>query len=292
MTTDESDKKRIYYSQRTGKKDTTVEFDSLKKIFFGIYEEFERRQYFDEYFGKRCPDAENGVIPGNAGSDVEAYVLRKLRKDNLWPIKEKYQQYSEEDLFDVIEFLFDHISMPMGKDAYFHNWGDCGYHYKHFDDIGVAQIEYTHQINEFLNDYGDGYELSHKGEIYSLLSEEFRPLLKASIPTNDPENIENKIQKAVDKFRRYGSTLDERKEVVRTLADCLEYIRKDLQKVITEKDDDDLFNIANNFGIRHHNDKQKTNYDKAVWLSWMFYFYLATIHAGLRLMEKQKSKKL
>lgn len=288
MTADGPDKKRIYYSRRTGKKNTAVEFDSLKKIFLGVFEEFERKQYFDEYFGKKCPDAENGIIPGRVGSDIESYVLRKLRKDNLWPIKEKYQEYAEEDLFDMVEFLFDHISIPIKDgEAYFHGWDGCGYHYKNFDDIGFAQIEYTDQINEFLNDYGDGYELSSDGEIYSLLREEFRPLLKASIPTDDPENIENKVRKAIDKFRRYGSTLDERKEAVRTLADCLEYIRKDLQKVITKKDDDDLFNIANNFGVRHHNDKQKTNYDHAIWLSWMFYFYLATIHAGLRLMNKR-----
>ena len=41
-------------------------------------------------------------------------------------------------------------------------------------------------------------------------------------------------------------------------------------------------NLANNFGIRHHNDQEKTAYDTSLWLSWMFYFYLATIHVVLR----------
>lgn len=42
----------------------------------------------------------------------------------------------------------------------------------------------------------------------------------------------------------------------------------------------DLFQIANEFGVRHHNQKQKqkTNYDERIWLSWMFYYYLANIH--------------
>ena len=79
-------------------------------------------------------------------------------------------------------------------------------------------------------------------------------------------------------------------EAVRSLADCLEYLRKDIEKVIAKKDDADLFNIANNFGIRHHNDKQKTNYESAIWLSWMFYFYLATIHACIRLINKKTDK--
>jgi hypothetical protein len=51
-----------------------------------------------------------------------------------------------------------------------------------------------------------------------------------------------------------------------------------------------LFNIANNFGIRHHNEKQKTDYDESIWLSWIFYYCLATIHAALRLIEKKEQK--
>lgn len=285
MTANTQQNKRRYYSQRTGKRNVEMDLAAFKKIFVSLYEEFVRAQYFDEFFGKDCPD---GMDPGKVG-EIHSYVLRKLRKDNLWPIQEKCLEYSEEDLFDMIEFLFDHISKPLQEDAYFHQFSGCGYHYKNFD-VKAAQEEYVATINEFLSDYSSGYELGINGEIYALLQEEFRPLLGASIPTDDPENIENKIHKAIDKFRRYGSTLDERKEAVRSLADCLEYIRGDLQKVLTKKDDDDLFNIANNFGIRHHNDKQKTNYERAIWLSWMFYFYLATIHAGLRLMEKQKLK--
>jgi len=283
--------KRRYYSQRFGGKSSKVEFSALKEIFLSVYEGLDDKGYFYEYFGSWCPDAgtKDSWVPGKAGTDAGAYVLRKLRKNNLWPIKEKCKDYSEEDFFDVIEFLFDHISLPLEKDAYLHSYGDCGYHYKHFDSLS-GQLELITQINEFLNDYGDGYELNLNGEIYTLLKEEFRPLIGASIPASDPKKVESKIKRSVDKYRRYGSTLDERKDAVRELADCLEYLRKDLQSVLTKKDDGDLFNIANNFGIRHHNDKQQTNYDHAIWLSWMFYFYLATLHAGIRLIEKNKKE--
>ena len=66
----------------------------------------------------------------------------------------------------------------------------------------------------------------------------------------------------------------------------LEYLRPQLKSVLTKKDDAALFQIANEFGIRHHNPTQKTDYDPNIWLSWMFYYYLATIHAGTRLVEK------
>jgi len=70
----------------------------------------------------------------------------------------------------------------------------------------------------------------------------------------------------------------------------LEYLRPQLKEVLTKKDESDLFNIANNFGVRHHNESQKTDYDKPIWYSWMFYYYLATIHASLRLVEKGKNQ--
>ena len=60
--------------------------------------------------------------------------------------------------------------------------------------------------------------------------------------------------------------------------------------MLTSKDESDLFNLANNFGIRHHKPDQKTDYDKPIWYSWMFYYYLSTIHACMRLIEKSEAK--
>jgi hypothetical protein len=68
----------------------------------------------------------------------------------------------------------------------------------------------------------------------------------------------------------------------------LEYLRPKVKEVLTDKDEDDLFNIANNFGIRHHRRGQKTQYDQLIWLNWMFYFCLATIHAVLGLIKKKE----
>ncbi len=259
-------------------------YDALLEIFESIYSDFLSRGYFHEAFGAPCVDGD-GI--GKCGSNMEGYVLRKLRKTGIWPIGEKYKKYTEADLFDVIEFLHEHISKPLKEGAHYHSWSDCGWHYTQFDkDIG--EKEFVDEVNQFLNDYGDGYELSSKGEILSLGNPEFRPMLEAVIPTGDEENIAAKMRMAIDKFRKYGSTLDERSEAVRMLADCLEYLREDIKKVLNSKDEGDLFNIANNFAIRHHNPNQKGNYDKNIWLSWMFYFYLATIHAAIRLINKAK----
>jgi len=278
---------RKYYSVRTGKVDSALDLDSFKEVFQDIYEDFCLRGYFDEHFGYNCVD---GKIPGKVGSNVEGYVLRKLRKNNLWPILEKYKSYLEVDLFDMIEFLFDHISRPLEKDAYYHSYNDCGFHYKNFDSLS-GQIEFVNEINQFLKDYGGGYKLNLNGEIFCLAENpEMQKLIDAPIPQYKKGEVDQRIKEAVRKFQKYGSTLTERREAIRALADCLEYLRPKTKTVLTNKDEDDLFNIANNFGIRHHNDRQKTNYDKNIWLSWMFYFYLATLHVCLRLINKQNSK--
>jgi hypothetical protein len=48
--------------------------------------------------------------------------------------------------------------------------------------------------------------------------------------------------------------------------------------------------IYNNFGFRHNNDIQKTDYDEKIWLSWMFYHYLSTIHVYLRILERENNQ--
>jgi hypothetical protein len=82
--------------------------------------------------------------------------------------------------------------------------------------------------------------------------------------------------------------MEERRVAVRDLADVLEALRADARAHMSKKDEGDLFNIANNFHIRHNDDKQLRDYD-VIWLTWIFYFYLATIHALVRTIERTSS---
>jgi hypothetical protein len=67
----------------------------------------------------------------------------------------------------------------------------------------------------------------------------FEPIFAAELPLND-DNVVGRVNASVLRFRRHGATIDDRRQA---------------------KDENDLFNLANNFGIRHHNDRQKTNCD-------------------------------
>lgn len=278
--------KHTFYSLRNGSnpaKDGFTIYD-LKDLFQKVYENLDKAGYFDESFGFYCVDADH--IPGKV-TDVELEILLKIRKRNLWPISDHIDQYNEDDLFDIIEFLFIHISKPI--EGTYHSYNDCGMHWETFNKA-EGQKEFQEKINEILDMYKGKYELSEKGEILIKLDIGFEKIFKADIPAAD-KNIKERMDSAIRQYRHHGSTLDDRRQAVRDLADVLEYLRPKVRSYFTKQDEKDLFNLANNFGIRHHNEKQKTNYDTVLWLSWMFYHYLATIHVLLRKIKYKKHNK-
>lgn len=274
---------KAYYSVRTGKNPNSkqIELPILLQLFKDLYLNLVEEGYFQEAFGYPCVDVVH--VSGSLGTSVATQMLRYLRKDGLWPIEQNCLNYSEDDIFDVIEFLYDYISKPI--DGWEHTWNRCGWHYTKFDQNEGRQ-RFQAEINGILRDYQSGYELVSTGEILSLPEKGLETLLGAPVPSHDTENIESHIENAVQKFRRHRSSESDRRDAIRDLADVLEFLRPQVKSVLTRADESDLFNLANNFGIRHHNEEQKNQYDKPIWYSWMFYYYLATIHAALRLIEK------
>ena len=257
----------------------------LTRQVFRVYEVLDREGYFQQDFAYDCVDA--GYVPGALGHDLEGVFLLELRKPDLWPIYRGLQEYrySEDDLLDVLEFLHEHCSMP--TKCQYHGFSDCGYHCTEFDpDREKGRREIREKINPILEMYGTGYELSADGEILEKGETHLDALLTVSLPPVDRDNVETRVEAACTEFRRHRSSLSDRRQALRELADVLEFLRPQLRKVLTKADESDLFNLLNNFGIRHHTTEQKTDYDKPIFYSWMFYHHLAAIHAGIRLIKK------
>jgi hypothetical protein len=202
-------------------------------------------------------------------------------------IKWETQYVTEDHIFDTIEFLYDKTSKPG-------NWArminDSGFEYDGYDsyDDEAGKKEYREMVNTYLCDYGVGYELSSDGTILSIGKDGLRNIFVADIVPYDEPNVDSKVRAAILNWRSRHSTIDDKKEAIRDMADVFEWLKmnRDLSKVLSKKDESAIFDIANNFGIRHHNLNQKTNYDKPIWYSWMFHFYLATYHAVIRLLIK------
>ena len=274
-----------YYAVRKGLRSPKIDFNVLKGLFLAAFDELSRSGYFQQVLGIHCVD---GYLPGLAGENIEVFFFRKLKKRNIWPFEAQSGFWEEEDLFDVIEVLHDCASK--GVDGHYHSYCNCGMHYETFD-APAGQNDFRVAINEVLREYGDGYAISVKGEIFAGGPRGLRDLTKAAKPPGDPANVQNRVEAAIDKFQNRASNISDRRDAIRELAAILEFLRPQVKAVLERQDEADLFRIANNFGIRHHNQLQKTVYDETIWLSWMFYFFLASIHAATRLIEKEARNK-
>jgi hypothetical protein len=274
---------REYYAIRRGfiSKDSALDIEMFRKAFKLSFRKFDTEGYFQKYLGKDCVD---GFVDGKFGNDIETVVFLRTGHSDLWPVYLNVDKYTDVDLFTIIEFLYDCASKP--SDTFYHDYADCGVHVKDSNDADGKQ-DFRNAINPILKRFRN-VELSEEGEILEKIESGFESLFNAPIPTENQEII-TKINTAQIKFRRSKSTIDERKDALRELADILEHLRPKIKTVLMSKDENELFIIANNFGIRHFNSKQKDDYDKPIWHAWMYYCYLATIHACLRLVEKQKT---
>ena len=211
---------RDYFSVRTRRETGDLEwsFDELKELIISIYKRFEGQGYFAEAFGQYCVD--RGPTVGEMGSNIDLFFRQRLRKRDLWPVEDHMGEYSQHDLFSVIELLHDYVSKP--QSCWYHSWDGCGNHYSEFDRH-VGRTEFRTEINSALKDCeGQKYELSSEGEILQIPDSGLDQLVEEPLEYYEPETVEKRVEAAIHKFRRYSASPEDRKDAIRTLADVLE----------------------------------------------------------------------
>jgi hypothetical protein len=261
-----------------------LDFERLKKFTLTVIDELRGRGFFVEAFGYYCVD--NDWVDGALGRSPERWFLVNLSRDNIWPIHEHGPSYDPDTFFDVLETLHDLVSKPV--DGWHHDFCGCGMHWHTFDS-SAGQEELRTHLNPLLERGKTQLELSSTGEIATLVPSEMRDLLGAPLPASaDPDLVGSRVDTAIGLYRSRNSTRTDRRQAVRELADVLEPLRSEIREEMLPKDERELFRLANGFAIRHNNRDQRKDYDDAIWLSWAFYVYLATIHAVLRLRERQQ----
>lgn len=195
---------RKYYSVRKSKNALTLE--GLITLFGAVFQQFEEKQYFDEAFGFHCVD--QGWIPGTIGKQPDIYFLRCLRKSDLWPVTKNLPSYTEDDLFDVIELLYDLVSEPL--EGTYHSWENCGMHYSTFNQPS-GRTKFRSEINEILSDYKGGFELVENGEVVEKGDKGLETLLTARLPSLIGTDAIGVVEEAIALFRRRHSTPNDRK---------------------------------------------------------------------------------
>jgi len=265
---------RRYYSSRNNLIRLTL--DKLSSKLRSLFLLFRSNDYLK---GKA------GITDDHIPNSIKHEAALSLNFDFFSWLELKRVEITEDHIFDAIEFLYDHVSKP-GE------WSEIDYgvyDYRSYDD-DAGQEEFKSQANVFLADYKDGYELTIDGHILALDTDGLKDILNAEIIPYDETNVDSKVRNAITKWRNRQLILSEKREAIKELAEVFEWLKdvKILKDVLDKKDEADIFNIANNFHIRHHKTKQKTNYDPKIWYPWIFHFYLATYHASIRLLIRKE----
>jgi hypothetical protein len=271
---------RRYYSSRNKPKSLTLEelYQKLRHLYL---------LFRDKDFYK----GEAGITQFNLPEAIKQEAALELSFHPFPVTKWSLENITEDHIFDTLEFLYDRVSMP-GELAWMTN--DTGWNYQDYDsyDNEAGQEEFRDKTNAFLIEYKTGFELTKEGIILAKDADGLQHILDAEIIPYDEVNVDSKVRNAITKWRNRHLSLSDKKEAIRELADVFEWLKKtkELGTVLDGKDESALFDLANNFGIRHHDPNQKTNYDRTIWYSWIFHFYLATYHAAIRLLIKKEKE--
>jgi hypothetical protein len=229
-------------------------------------------------FGQECVDGDSW---GALGEDPAGAVHTVLGRESLWPPDTCHQDYSADDLFDVVEFLADHIRRPTRIRP--HDFNGCGPHYEAFDQVRGLQV-YRWRLNEILDRSSLGVTLGEHGRLERTAAAGVEDLVTVvRTPDNVHDTDTDELHHALEQFRTRGASVLDRRQAVITLAGILERRRDLLKTELLSKDEGALFTIANGFAIRHQKADQRRDYDAEVYLEWIFYWYLATIHLTNRI---------
>jgi hypothetical protein len=272
-----------YFSEQRGlrKGSGIVE---LRILVRDLYNDLVEKEHLKEWLGYRCED--NGDVPGTAGSDPGRDVVLEVGRADIWPPDPVANSWHEDAVFDFLQFIGEKVSTAVPGTGYFHNYNGCGWHDEDFTPE-PARGQFVDRVNKILSRYADGWEMKAGFEIVERAPAGMESLLTIKLPGNVSTAARRRVQSAVDKFRRRASTRDDRRDAVRDLGDVLEPLRKQAGTYLSSKDESDLFNILNNFDIRHNNETQKKDYDP-IWLSGLFYHYLAMIHVLTHLIDRNQ----
>lgn len=280
-------RRRPYWSERQGRRArASLTPEQARKAFVGLVSGLVREHELDEAFGYDCVD--DGQVPGTLGGAIEERLLILLGREGLWPIDLHHADLWDDDtLFDMMEFLHDHVSTPVAGTGRHHSFDNCGWHYKDFKSE-PARTRYRQLVNEILIRMEPGFDMTSEGEVVHAVPDGVSPLLE-SAPRRLNRDDRSHVESAIIKYRARSSTSTDRRDAVRDLADVLESLRVDVKATMPSKDEAMLFEIANKFWIRHNKPGEQRDYDHEAWWSWLFYVYLASIALVSHLADRPAS---
>ena len=269
-----------YFLERNGlrPKDFKVSYNKLKEYFIETYLYFLRKGDFNSaFYGVYI--GENQKEPPTMSPSPEIYILKNLYKGSIFPIEDYYQKYDSDTLFTVIEILHNHIAK---------------YDIKYLEYIiDEPREEFRKHINSLLKFYNEGYYINEQGYILELPNDALLNVISRAPNEIESQLILEKYRSAIKMYLHYTSNREEKRKAINLLADILEPLRNELKNILNEEwefnknlHDNLIFEIVNNFNIRHN--KEVKNYSEDIWFEWMFHYYTSLINTYYRLIDAKE----
>jgi hypothetical protein len=232
------------------------------------------------YFAREIPA--DATDPGGALGDQLGVQLGV----DVWSFEVFVPRLRDDTFYDLIEALHDRAARPRRRTPLPRR---PGHHRFEAFATGTGQRLYRWRVNQLLERSTLGLRLAESGEDLGRLvevSDDAREHLIERARATPDRTRANTIDHAVALFRGRNATLDEKRSAVVALAGLLEQRRALLRTALLSADANALFQIANQFDLRHRNASQRANYDPE-FLDWVFWWYLATVELTNSLLARQ-----
>ena len=284
---------REYFSRRTGASNNNS-LDDFATRFDVIFKKFVKERYFEQI---GIIYAANSIKIKNIDELEDELVLEFGAKGYaMIPTSINIASLDHNSLFDLIEFLADRVSKhsivrkaPSTYEHIFnlrstsviadrHRYENM---YSDSYDPEEGKKKWREDLNKYLAHLDPPYQLTTEQNIETLAPDGLVDLMDSCASPSDDDQL--RIKHACGLFLKHSATKADKMSALNELAGVLESVRYDLKKYVKEEANE-LFNIANNYGIRHHRKGQKECDEN--YLQWIFYSFLSTINLVVNLSSQ------
>lgn len=296
------------FSERNGRSRGYSADDLISIVWENVQDVITTQGLLDEAYGyipsswggESLGPAADDLVNGESPADQSRVWLNRALKAKVdfeynpnvgWFVTDGYSRSHlpnvlEDDLdtvFDFLEALHIKVSRPSHDPK----------KVKHVDfDKDIGQKLLRDAINDDLAIYETPFKMLENGQIVALdegavadLADEGLKLKKSS---DVKEESIDALRSSIYMYMKRGASLVEKKAAIKEVVASLESLRSKVKQNLLSDDEKDLFNLANNFAIRHQEAKQKGDYDQSIWYDWMFQVNLAALIAVIKIVQNQE----
>jgi len=266
-----------YFEEReTGVSGAAFPHESLPGEFLRLFERLREGWYF----AKAIPDSQYDGFPGNDAMD--AALERRTGRRGMWSGGTAI--WTEPTLFTVVEVLGELVARPRSTQ---YEPSRAMWVYSDFDRKTGCEL-FRYWSNQILGRTGEPFRVAGAGpdigRVVQFVGSYEHDFIESMTGRASGVDLDA-VSHAISSYRKRNAARQDKEVAIVELAGVLEQRRKSVLEASLSKDELELFNILNRFGLRHKRDDQRLDYDE-IFLDWIFLRCLSTIALVDRLLAR------